>query len=77
VLNLLEEGVAERHAPRQVLAGERREEFTPMTLGAAIYATGWDGTVVLEATTDGKIRVVAPAGAPQSQRSVIDQPSWM
>jgi competence protein ComEC len=87
VAKLLEEGVSERHAPREVLVGERREEFTPMTLGAAIYATGWDGTIVLEATTRGEIRVLAPAPpapapaptapAPQSQRSMIDQPSWM
>lgn len=36
--------------------------FTPMTIGKAIYGTGWDGAVVLEADTDGAWKVIAPAG---------------
>jgi competence protein ComEC len=79
-VELLEAKVEGRRAARDVQVGERRQEFTPMHLGAAIYATGWDGTVVVEATTRGKVKVVQPAApprSPQSQRSVIDQPSWM
>lgn len=37
------------------------ETFLDLTLERAIYATGWDGTVVLEADAGGAWRVVSPA----------------
>jgi competence protein ComEC len=37
-----------------------QHQFQPQVIRKAIYGTGWDGTVVLEADTDGGWRVVPP-----------------
>jgi competence ComEA-like helix-hairpin-helix protein len=39
--------------------------FSPWHITQAIYATGWDGTVVLDANATGTITVVSPAGGAQ------------
>ena len=49
--------------PRQpeaikVLVGVAHEQFVSQEIPVAIYATGWDGTVILEADASGSIRVV-------------------
>jgi len=45
-----------------VPVGQGAKEFDQATITKAIYGTGWDGTVVLEAGADGVFRVVAPGG---------------
>ena len=49
--------------PRQpeaikVLVGVAHEEFIEQEIPFAIYATGWDGTVILEADVNGSIRAI-------------------
>jgi competence protein ComEC len=61
VLELLERGLSDKRAHTEVLVGERGQTFTAFTLDAAVYATGWDGTVVVGADTRGRIRVERPA----------------
>jgi competence protein ComEC len=48
--------------PRQVATGQRR--FEPMPIDKAIYATGWDGSVVLETDTAGTWKVIKPRTGP-------------
>ena len=40
------------------------KKFQPMTIEKAIYGTGWDGNVVLEATTDGAWKYIKTGDAP-------------
>lgn len=40
----------------EVQVAEKASKFVPMTLKKAIYATGWDGDVVLRGAADGKWR---------------------
>ena len=49
--------------PRQpeaikVLVGVAHEELISQEIPVAIYATGWDGTVILEADVNGSIRAI-------------------
>ncbi len=61
---LLAERLSDRRAPTDVLVGERRQEFSDLRVDAAVYATAWDGTVVVDADTRGRIHVErAPARA--------------
>lgn len=57
-VELLERKVTDHRPSREVLVGERREEFSSERVDRAIYGTGWDGTVVIEATTKGRLRVL-------------------
>jgi len=57
IVKLLGERVSDRRAPMSVLAGERREEFSEASVEQAIYATAWDGTVVIDADTGGRMHV--------------------
>lgn len=55
VLDLLEAGVSGARASTTVNVGAGQKNFSPRVLEKAIYATGWDGTVVLEADAEGRI----------------------
>ena len=44
--------------PIKVLVGVAHEEFIEQEIPVAIYGTGWDGTVILEADTNGSIRAI-------------------
>ncbi len=59
-LTLLEEGVLRKAPPREVQAGTSTRTFTPMSLDRAIYATGWDGSIVLEGDAAGNIVRATP-----------------
>ena len=48
----------------QVEVAEHTEEFAPQQLDTAIYGTGWDGTTIVELTTDGKIEVTTAGSGP-------------
>jgi hypothetical protein len=44
--------------PASFWAAEQEETpFRPVTIDRAIYATGWEGTIVLTAGSDGSYRV--------------------
>lgn len=45
-----------------VLAGRRSMEFTPVEIHGAAYGTGWDGTIVIEASTRGRLKVSTAGG---------------
>lgn len=55
--------VAGSRAPVEVWAATREEApFVPVTVGRAIYGTGWDGTVLVTARSDGSYRVTGLLG---------------
>lgn len=55
---LLEQSVSMRRAPLTRLVGDGVKSFSPMTIDRAIYATGWEGDVVITAAPDGTMQVV-------------------
>jgi beta-lactamase superfamily II metal-dependent hydrolase len=71
IIAMLERAISTPRVPIQVDAGLHAKEFERHTVAKAIYATGWDGNVVLEGTADGTVTVAsghpeltaAPAGA--------------
>ncbi|MSP92736.1 MAG: hypothetical protein EXR79_13180 [Myxococcales bacterium] len=58
VVAMLQAGIARRRRPIDVLVGVRSQTFTAQRVDAALYASAWDGTVVVEAEADGRMRVV-------------------
>jgi beta-lactamase superfamily II metal-dependent hydrolase len=66
----LEAGLSGHADPRTVAAATGTRTFTTMAIDREIFATGWDGSVVLEADAAGNIRrgtpdvVHPPAAAP-------------
>ncbi len=61
IVKLLAEHVGGRRKPVEEMVGQRAEEFDGIIVDGAVYATGWDGTVVLEADARGKVQVISPA----------------
>src|SRR5262249_35721018 len=59
--DLLEKFVKEKRPETEVMVGLRKEEFTSRRIHAAEYGTGWDGTVVIEATSRGRFHVKTAA----------------
>ena len=62
VVEVLESAITNTRAPKEVKVGKSGKNFETETITDAIYATGWDGTVVLEANEEGEWKVVQPAG---------------
>jgi competence protein ComEC len=54
VVEVLERHVQDRRPPVTVRVADRVRSFTPLTVRRAVYATGWDGNIVLEAKADGR-----------------------
>lgn len=54
-VSLLNTEVSRQAPPREVQVGTAPKTFTPETLDRAIYATGWDGNIVLEGDASGTI----------------------
>jgi competence ComEA-like helix-hairpin-helix protein len=63
-ISLLVDGVSGTRPDDTVKVAQGIHNFVDMNVSKAIYATGWDGTVVLEAATDGQWKVVQPTGVP-------------
>jgi competence protein ComEC len=57
-VELLLGAVSGHRPPVDVPVAAAVETFAPMKIGAAIYATGWDGNVILEANADGHFKLV-------------------
>ncbi len=64
VIDLLQSYIQTTRPPIDVQVGRRGRSFEDRTINQAVYATGWDGTIVFEAGTDGVFRVIAPTGTP-------------
>jgi len=63
IVAMLEAGMQRKRRPTRVQVGVASEKFVWRALDAAIYGTGWDGTVVVEAQADGRMHVVTQAQA--------------
>ena len=59
-IELLEAGVSAPREPVEMRVGTAVKNFADVHIDKAIYGTGWDGTVVLEAKADGTISRGAP-----------------
>lgn len=60
MVDMLVNAVSGSREPITVPIANGMKSFTTMTIDRAIYATAWDGTVVLEAGVDGNFRRVMP-----------------
>jgi competence protein ComEC len=58
VLKLLPAVSMRRKPPVKMPVAYKTRQFEPMWIERAVYGTGWDGTIVIEAGTDGKVRRV-------------------
>jgi competence ComEA-like helix-hairpin-helix protein len=67
VVQMLQEHISTSRPAIQVKAGKKGASpdhgafFVDLNVDKALYATGWDGTVALEATPEGKWTVLSPA----------------
>lgn len=58
IVAMLADVITRRRKPIDVQVGIRGEHFEPQRIEAALYGTGWDGSVVVESRADGRQRVV-------------------
>ena len=58
IVAMLAEVMTRKRKPIQVQVGIKSETFEPYTVEAALYGTGWDGSVVVELMADGRSRVL-------------------
>jgi competence protein ComEC len=54
---MLEDAVKDKRPEVSVRVGTRAMEFENMDISRATYGTGWDGTVIIEASTRGRLTV--------------------
>ncbi len=58
IVAMLEAVIVRKRKPIDIMVGIKGEHFEPHHLEAALYGTGWDGTVVVESRVDGRQRIV-------------------
>ena len=58
IVAMLEAVMTRKRKPIDIKVGIKGEEFEPHHLEAAIYGTGWDGSVVIESRSDGRQKIV-------------------
>lgn len=58
IVAMLEAVMTRKRKPIDVQLGVKGEVFAPHHLEAALYATAWDGAVVVEARADGRVNVL-------------------
>jgi hypothetical protein len=57
-VDLLQDAISRRRStPKRAPVADGVEDFQQVTVRDAIYATGWDGTIRIEATTGGRYTV--------------------
>ena len=62
IVGMLQNQIMRRRSPISVKVGKGAKEFESVTIEKAVYATGWDGDIVLEADhEDGSWKVIKPA----------------
>ncbi len=59
ILDKLEAVLTESRSPIQVLAGNGAKNFATYTVSKAIYATAWDGNIILQADANGSWQKVS------------------
>ena len=64
IVDLLHKHVSKMRPSATVHVATAAKTFTPIALTRAIYGTGWDGTVALEADINGTWRVIAASPQP-------------
>ncbi len=60
IVKLLTAYVSDHRRPVHELVGERQKDFLDITIGTAVYGTGWEGTIVIDADVAGTIHVIRP-----------------
>ncbi len=65
IVDMLDAGMTRRRPEINVPVGLAGEKFQPQTIRKAIYGTAWDGSVVIEAMADGRMKVVTAKHAGQ------------
>lgn len=63
-IKLLQQEVSGRRHPIDTEVATGKFTFVPRSVDAAIYATGWEGSVVVEADADGRTRLGTPDWLP-------------
>jgi len=58
IVAMLEAVIARKRRPLEVPVGVKGEQFVRRRIDRALYATGWDGTVIVESRADGRQRVL-------------------
>ena len=58
IVDMLEAGMTRRRPEINVQVGLAGEKFQAQRVQKALYGTGWDGSVVIEAMADGRMKVV-------------------
>lgn len=58
IVRMLAEVMTRKRKPIDVQVGVKGEQFTAAHIEAAIYGTGWDGSVVVQAAADGRLQVL-------------------
>ncbi len=66
IVDMLQREVSGRRKALDAQVGTAKKTFVPKKIKAPVYATGWDGTVVLEADASGRFAMVAPDWKPAS-----------
>jgi competence ComEA-like helix-hairpin-helix protein len=66
IVNMLASHVSEKRPRATVRVATKVRSFKAVPMEKAVYGTGWDGTVVLEATTAGTWNVVKLADTRES-----------
>jgi len=77
IVNMLAGAVSQTRPARRVIVASGVKTFEQVTVRKAIYATGWDGTVVLEASAQGNWGLVSeqpPAPPVSTPRFPVAQP---
>ncbi len=67
IVAMLEAGIARKRPPLDVQVGIASEKFEPHRVEKALFGTGWDGSVVVEADAEGNMRVVTAGRAPEQR----------
>jgi len=60
VVDMLQHAISTSRPAVHVQAGLGAKKFEDHTVTKAVYATGWDGNVVLEVSADGSVQVLEP-----------------
>jgi competence protein ComEC len=71
VVELLAAHLKDRRPGTEVRVGRRSMEFGNLVVERAIYGTGWDGTVVIEASARGRLTVNPPSVTPQRDAPAV------
>ncbi|MBT3194139.1 MAG: hypothetical protein HN341_16465, partial [Verrucomicrobia bacterium] len=61
IVRMIEDSITRSREPQTVMVGHGKRTFEEHLVTRALYATGWDGTVVLEGNLVGEWTVISPS----------------